>query len=64
MRVISFCNHPLFKSCEEFCERWDQSSFDPEYPFEELETFEPMLRKSLVEKRTTQILSKKVSYHL
>ena len=31
-----FRDHPLFKSCEDFCERWDQSSFDPEYPIEPL----------------------------
>lgn len=23
--------HPYFKDCVDFCERWDQSSFDPEY---------------------------------
>ncbi len=40
-----FCDHPLFKSCEDFCERWDQSSFDPEYPIEPLDTFEPMVKE-------------------
>jgi len=40
-----FRYHPLFESCEEFCERWDQSSFDPDYETEPLETFEPMVRE-------------------
>ena len=40
-----FRDHPLFKSCEDFCERWDQSSFDPEYPMEPLDTFEPIVKE-------------------
>jgi predicted HD phosphohydrolase len=28
-----------------FCERWDQASFDPDYPSELLSTFEPMVRE-------------------
>ena len=38
-------DHPLFDTCAAFCERWDQSSFDPGYPTETLETFEPMVRE-------------------
>ncbi len=38
-------DHPLFATCAAFCERWDQSSFDPDYPMEPLETFEPMVRE-------------------
>ena len=37
-------DHPLFETCAAFCEHWDQSSFDPDYPMEPLETFEPMVR--------------------
>lgn len=37
-------NHPCFQSCADFCERWDQSSFDPDYPTQPLEHFEPMVR--------------------
>ena len=40
-----FRDHPCFDSCAEFCERWDQSSFDPDYPTESLATFEPMVRE-------------------
>lgn len=36
--------HPCFQTCAEFCERWDQSSFDPDYDSEPLEIFEPMVR--------------------
>lgn len=34
-----------FQSCADFCERWDQSSFDPDYKSEPLEFFEPMIRE-------------------
>lgn len=37
--------HPFFDSCAEFCERWDQSSFDPDYPTADLAHFEPMVRQ-------------------
>lgn len=40
-----FKDHPCFSSCAEFCERWDQSSFDPDYPTKPLEHFEPMVRE-------------------
>ena len=40
-----FKDHPCFNSCAEFCERWDQSSFDPDYEMKPLEHFEPMVRE-------------------
>lgn len=40
-----FRDHPCFDSCATFCERWDQSSFDPDYDSQTLEYFEPMLRQ-------------------
>lgn len=45
-----FKDHPCFKSCAEFCERWDQSSFDPDYDMAPLEHFEPMLREVFARK--------------
>jgi predicted HD phosphohydrolase len=36
--------HPCFDSCAAFCERWDQSSFDPDYDTRPLEDFVPMVR--------------------
>ena len=41
----AYRDHPWFASCERFCERWDQTSFDPDYPSQPLEHFEPMLRE-------------------
>jgi len=35
---------PYFDDCADFCERWDQCSFDPDYDEEALSLFEPMLR--------------------
>ena len=40
-----FRDHPCFDSCATFCERWDQSSFDPDYPTEPLDTFVPLVRE-------------------
>ena len=36
---------PWFDSCAAFCERWDQESFDPDYPSQPLESFEPLVRE-------------------
>jgi len=38
-------DHPWYDACVRFCERWDQASFDPDYPSEPLSTFEPMVRE-------------------
>ncbi len=37
--------HPMFERTAEFCERWDQVSFDPAYDTMPLEAFEPMVRR-------------------
>ncbi len=37
--------HPYYEACVHFCAAWDQCSFDPDYPTESLDTFEPMLRR-------------------
>jgi predicted HD phosphohydrolase len=37
--------HPMFERTAEFCERWDQTSFDPNYDTLPLEAFEPMVRR-------------------
>ncbi len=34
---------PYYQSCVDFCERWDQSSFDPNYPSKPLSFFAPMV---------------------
>lgn len=35
---------PYYQSCVDFCERWDQASFDPDYPMDPLESFEGEVR--------------------
>jgi len=37
--------HAYFDDCAEFCERWDQASFDPDYNDLPLEFFAPMVRE-------------------
>ncbi|MGB0844793.1 MAG: HD domain-containing protein [Alphaproteobacteria bacterium] len=39
-----FKDHPSYQACSDFCERWDQSSFDPDYKYDSLESFEDELR--------------------
>ncbi|WP_323796119.1 HD domain-containing protein [Nisaea sp.] len=34
-----FADNPCFQSCADFCERWDQVSFDPDYESDPLESF-------------------------
>lgn len=36
-------DHPHFQACADFCENWDQRSFDPQYDTMPLETFAPMI---------------------
>ncbi len=36
---------PYYRSCADFCERWDQSSFDPDYPIDPLESFAEEVRE-------------------
>lgn len=36
----AYKDHPYFDDCAEFCERWDQSSFDPAYDTAPIEHFE------------------------
>jgi len=34
-----FADHPWYGLCEQFCARWDQSSFDPDFPSHDLDSF-------------------------
>ena len=45
-----FKDHPCYQACADFCERWDQSSFDPDYDSEPLAFFEPMVRQVFARK--------------
>jgi predicted HD phosphohydrolase len=40
-----FKTNPHNQACLDFCERWDQASFDDGYNSEPLETFAPILEK-------------------
>lgn len=37
---------PYFDDCAAFCERWDQASFDPDYPLLPLAAFAPMVERA------------------
>jgi len=41
----AYKHHPYFEDCVEFCERWDQSSFDPTYDSKPIEFFADMVRE-------------------
>lgn len=36
-------DHPHYEACVDFCARWDQTSFDPDYKTEPLEHFVPLV---------------------
>jgi predicted HD phosphohydrolase len=38
-----FKDNPYWQSAADFCERWDQMSFDPDYPMKPLDHFAPMV---------------------
>ena len=40
-----FRGHPWYEACASFCARWDQSSFDPDFPTLPLDAFEPAVRR-------------------
>ncbi len=38
-------DHPWYDACAEFCEKYDQNCFDPNYDALPIEFFEPMVRR-------------------
>ena len=38
-------DHPWYQDAVDFCHRWDQAAFDPDYESLALEFFEPMVRR-------------------
>src|ERR1700689_4195022 len=40
-----YAGHPWFAQTAEFCERYDQNSFDPSYPTRTFAAFEPIVRR-------------------
>ena len=45
MEREKFRGHPMFQRTADFCENWDQVSFDPDYDTMPLEAFEPMVKR-------------------
>ena len=48
-----FRGHPAFDKTVEFCERWDQTAFDPDYDSMPLDAFEPMVRRTFTARRSS-----------
>ena len=48
-----FRDHEHFDACAQFCEKYDQAAFDPDYDSEPLEFFEPMVRRVLARPRNS-----------
>ena len=44
-------DHEWFESCKEFCEKYDQNCFDPNYDTLPIDVFEPMVRRVCSEPR-------------
>lgn len=47
----AYRGHEWFDACAEFCELYDQRSFDPDYDTLPLDFFEPMIRRVFAEPR-------------
>ena len=48
-----FKDHPYFDDCKEFCEKYDQNSFDPEYESLPLDFFIPMVERVFAKPKNT-----------
>ena len=55
-----FKGHKYWKDCAEFCDKYDQNSFDPNYENMTLEDFEPMVKS--VFSQAKQSIYKKRDY--
>ena len=52
-----FRDSPHFDACAEFCEKYDQAAFDPDYDSEPLEFFEPMVKRVLARPLSSMYVS-------
>ena len=43
----AFKDHPYYQACADFCELYDQNSFDKDYESEPMSTFVPMIERVL-----------------
>ena len=54
-----FRDHPHFQRCAEFCHKYDQAAFDPDYKSEPLEFFEPMVARVFSKPKNSIYLRRK-----
>ena len=40
-----YINHEYYQDAVDFCEKWDQASFDPNYKSKSLEFFAPLVKR-------------------
>jgi len=55
----AFKGNPYFNDCAEFCEKWDQNSFDPDYETKPLQFFADMVREVFARKAYSSDVIKK-----
>jgi len=55
----AYRDSPYFDDCAEFCEKWDQSSFDPDYPTESLSFFSDKVREVFARKAYDPLVIRK-----
>ena len=55
----AYRNSIYFDDCAAFCEMWDQSSFDPDYPTEDLAYFADMVREVFARKTYDPLVIRK-----
>ena len=55
-----FRDNPYWQSCADFCERWDQTSFDPDYPMPGLNIMNQWCAKSLAARHGMKLISSPV----
>ena len=53
-----YSDSPHYQACVDFCERWDQSSFDPGYDSKPLDFFAPMVREVFARKAYDEVVTK------
>jgi predicted HD phosphohydrolase len=46
---------PYYQSCVDFCAKWDQTSFDPDYQSQNLKYFIPMVKKIFARKPDSHV---------
>ena len=57
-------DHEYFDDAINFCEKWDQASFDPDFKSKTLEEFAPMVKRIFSRKPYSFSLNLKIKYYL